>query len=68
VEKSGTSSTSFGKGKPLEVYVLLVKYEYRSGDATRNSMFIIAEAGVLWLGTTAHVHIKLIRDARVAIP
>jgi hypothetical protein len=56
VEKSGASSTSFGKGKSVEGCVLLVRYEYRSGDATRNSMFIVAEAGVLWLGTTAHVH------------
>jgi hypothetical protein len=38
MEKSGTSSTSFGKGKLLEGYVSLAKYEYRSGDAARNSI------------------------------
>jgi hypothetical protein len=45
-ERSRTSSTSFGKGKYLEGYALLVKYKNRSGDLARNSMFIVVEAGV----------------------
>jgi hypothetical protein len=43
-----------------------VKYEYRSGDATRNIMFIVAEAGVFWV--CRHMcNIRMIRDARVGI-
>jgi hypothetical protein len=62
-EKSGTSSTSFGK-----VCALLVKYEYRSGDAARNSMFIVAEAGAFWVCKQRHMCIiRLIRDGRVRI-
>jgi hypothetical protein len=48
---------------------MLVKYEYRSGDAARNSMFIVAEAGVFWVCKQRHMCIiRLIRDARVEIP
>jgi hypothetical protein len=47
----------------------LVKYEYRSGDAARNSMFIVAEAGVFWVCKQWHICIiRLIRDPRVGIP
>jgi hypothetical protein len=46
-----------------------VKYEYRSGDAARNGMFIVAEAGVFWVCKQRHMCIiRLIRDARVGIP
>jgi hypothetical protein len=46
----------------------LVKYEYRSGDAARNSMFIVAEAGVFWVCKQRHICIiRAIRDARVRI-
>jgi hypothetical protein len=42
-----------------------VKYEYRSGDAARNSMFIVAEAGVFWVCKQWSICIiRLIRDAR----
>ena len=48
---------------------MLGKYEYRSGDAARNSIFIVAEAGVFWLCEQRHICIiRLIRDARVGIP
>ncbi len=44
-------------------------YEYRSGDASRNSMFIVAEVGVLCVCEQWHMCIiRLIRDARVGIP
>ena len=47
----------------------MVKYKYRSGDAARNSMFIVAEAGVFWVCEQRHICIiRLIRDARVGIP
>ncbi len=47
----------------------MVKYEYRSGDAARNSMFIIAEAGVFWVCEQWHICIiRLISDSRVGIP
>jgi hypothetical protein len=46
-----------------------VKYKYRSGDAARNSMFIVAEAGVFWICEQWHMCIiRLTRDARVGIP
>jgi hypothetical protein len=46
-----------------------VKYEYRSGDAARNSMFIVAEAGVFWVSEQRRICIiRSIRDARVGIP
>ncbi len=46
----------------------MVKYKYRSGDAARNSMFIVAEAGVFWVCEQWHTCIiRLIRDARVGI-
>jgi hypothetical protein len=46
-----------------------VKYEYRSGDAARNSMFIVAEAGVFWVCEQWHICIiRSIRDMRVEIP
>jgi hypothetical protein len=46
-----------------------VEYKYRSGDAARNSMFILAEAGVFWVCKQWHICIiKSIRDARVGIP
>jgi hypothetical protein len=68
-EKSQTSSTSFGKGKLLEGYVSLVKYKYRSGDAARNSMFIVAEAGVFWVCKQWYICIiRSIRGGRVGIP
>jgi hypothetical protein len=47
----------------------LVKYEYRPGNAARNSMFIVAEAGVFWVCEQRHICIiRLISDARVGIP
>jgi hypothetical protein len=47
----------------------LVKYKYRSGDAARNSMFIVAEAGVFWVCKQWHICIiRSIRDTRVGIP
>ena len=47
----------------------MVKYKYRSGDAARNSMFIVAEAGVFWVCKQWHICIiKLISDGRVGIP
>ncbi len=47
----------------------MVKNKYRSGDAARNSMFIVAEAGVFWVCKQWHICIiKLIRDVRVGIP
>jgi hypothetical protein len=46
-----------------------VKHEYRSDDAARNSMFILAEAGVFWVCKQWHMCIiGSIRDARVGIP
>ncbi len=46
-----------------------MKYEYRSGDAARNSMFIVAEAGVFWVCEQWHICIiRSIRDMRVEIP
>ena len=46
----------------------MVKYDYRSGDATRNSMFIVAEASVFWVCKQRYICIiRLIRDARVGI-
>ena len=46
----------------------MVNYKYRSGDAARNSMFIVAEAGVFWVCKQGHICIiRLIRDARVEI-
>jgi hypothetical protein len=69
MEKSGTSSTSFGKEKYLERYVSLVKYKYKSCDAARKSMVIVAEAGVFWVCKQRHICIiRSIRDVRVAIP
>jgi hypothetical protein len=48
---------------------LLVKYEYRSGNAARNSMFIVAEAGVFRVCKQWHkCIIRLIKDARLSIP
>ncbi len=48
---------------------MLVKYEYRSGNAARNSMFIVAEAGVFWVCEQQHIYIiRSISDARVGIP
>jgi hypothetical protein len=46
-----------------------VKYQYyRSGDAARKIMFIVAEAGVFWVCKQGHICIiRLIRDARVEI-
>ena len=47
----------------------MVKYEYRSGDAARNSMFIVAETSVFWVCIQRHVCIiRSIRDMRVGIP
>jgi hypothetical protein len=47
----------------------LVKYKYRSGDAARNSMFIVAEAGGFWVCKQWHICIiRSLRDARVEIP
>ncbi len=47
---------------------MLVKYEYRSGNAARNNMFIVAEAGVFWVCKQQHICIiRLIWDARVGI-
>jgi hypothetical protein len=47
----------------------LVNYKYRSGDAARNSMFIVAEAGVFWVCKQQHISIiRSRRDARVGIP
>ena len=47
----------------------MLEYEYRSGDAARNSMFIVAEAGVFWVCEQWHICIiRLISDARVGIP
>ncbi len=41
----------------------------RSGDAARNSMFIVAEAGVFCVCKQRHICIiRLIRDTRVGIP
>ncbi len=46
----------------------MVKYKYRSGNAARNSVFIVAEAGVFWVCKQRHMCIiRLIRDARVGI-
>jgi hypothetical protein len=46
-----------------------VKYKCRSGDAARNSMFIVAEAGVFWVCEQQHICIiRSIRDTRVQIP
>ncbi len=46
-----------------------MKYKYRSGDAVRNIIFIVAEAGVFWVCKQRHICIiRLIRDARVGIP
>jgi hypothetical protein len=47
----------------------LVKYEYRSGNAARNSMFIVAKAGVFWVCEQQHICIiRSISDVRVGIP
>ena len=47
----------------------MMKYKYRSGDAARNSMFIVDEAGVFWVCEQWHMCIiRLITDARVRIP
>ena len=47
----------------------MVKYDYRSGDAARNSMLIVAEAGVFWVCKQRHICIiRSTRDARVGIP
>ncbi len=47
----------------------MVKYKYRSGDATRNSTLIAAEADVFWVCKQWHICIiRSIRDARVGIP
>ncbi len=47
---------------------MLVKYKYKSGDAARNSMFIVAEAGVFWVCEQWHICIiRSIKDARVVI-
>ncbi len=48
----------------------MVKYTYRSGDASRNSMFIVAEAGVFFVCKQSwHICIiRSIRDTRVGIP
>ncbi len=47
----------------------MVKYKYRSGDAARNSMFIVAEASVFWVCKQQHMCIIMsIRDTRVGIP
>jgi hypothetical protein len=52
-----------GRGSNLKS-VLLVKYKYRSGDAARNSMFIVAEASIFWVCKQWHICIiRLIRDA-----
>jgi hypothetical protein len=46
-----------------------MKYKDRSGDAARNSMFIVAEAGVFRVCERWHMCIiRSIRDARVGIP
>jgi hypothetical protein len=46
-----------------------VKYDYRSGDAARNSMLIVAEAGVFWVCKQRHMCIiRSIKYARVGIP
>ncbi len=46
-----------------------MKYKYRSGDAARNSMFIVAEAGVFWVCKQQYICIiRSIRDTRVRIP
>jgi hypothetical protein len=46
-----------------------VKYKYRPGDAARNSMFIVAEAGVFLVCEQRHMCIiRLIREERVGIP
>ncbi len=48
---------------------MLVKYEYRSGNTARISMFIVAEAGVFWVCKQWHICIiRLISDARVGVP
>ena len=48
---------------------MLVKYKYRSGDAARNSMFIVAKAGVFWVCKQLHMCIiRWIRDVRVGFP
>jgi hypothetical protein len=45
-----------------------VKYKYRSGNAARNSMFILAEAGVFWVCKQRHICIiRSISDGRVGI-
>ncbi len=47
----------------------MVKYKYRSGNAARNSMFIVAETGVFWVCEQQQICIiRLIRGARVGIP
>ena len=47
----------------------MLKYEYRSGNAARNSMFIVAEAGVFWVCEQWHICIiRSISDTRVGIP
>ncbi len=46
-----------------------MKCKYRSGNAARSSMFIVAEAGVFWVCKQWHICIiRLISDARVGIP
>ncbi len=45
-----------------------MKYKYRSGNAARNIMFIVAEAGVFWVCKQWHICIiRWISDARVGI-
>ncbi len=47
----------------------MVKYKHRSGDASRNSMLIVAEAGVIWVCKQWHMCIiRLIRYASIEIP
>jgi hypothetical protein len=46
-----------------------VKYEYRSGDTARNSMFIVAEAGVFRVCEKRHICIiRSIKDTSVGVP
>ncbi len=46
-----------------------MKYKYRSGNAARNSMFIVAETGVFWVCEQWHICIiRSISDVRVGIP
>ncbi len=48
---------------------MLVKYKYRSGNAARNSIFIVAEAGAFWVCKPWHICIiRSISDARIGFP